>query len=159
MGDGATFFRNREHWKWAIILLSLAALAYGDKRVGRSPLSGAVQALLLAERCQTYRSVEQTTYEQMIDLKTQIKHEDDEARQKRLAAEECGKSRGIRRFKTLSDESLLAELCVEEYEAWISPGMRVRFLKEELSEMTEAWKQVRGALRWRCGVVNTSQKL
>ncbi len=157
MGDEANiFFRGQvSRWHWVAALALLATLGFGESWV---PTQYTVSAYSAAERCQTFRIAEKQVNEQISEVTAQLGTEQAEAKRTRSELEDCGKQRGIGRLRAPVDETLLAELCADEYEAWLAPGMRVRVLRRELADVKGTHKQVTGALQWRCGAIPEQAK-
>jgi hypothetical protein len=140
---------KREEIVFAFSVTVAAAIAFGCLFVRGDWLPGAnhYEAAARGTNCAIVRLLEERLKERVQEMKVQLHEQKEMLKKRRLDLVECGKSKGV---ALNGDETLLAEVCGDEYDAWISPSYRYQMLSEDFQEARSTLLQATNQLRDGC---------
>jgi len=113
--------------------------------------------VLKAKDCSVYRAVAKDA---RLDIQETERLRDKNLstlRRARTALEECGKIRGIPQAPVTVREQLLAELCSEQYDAWLSPGYQIQVVEEDLFTDRRSLVSTQAHISKNCPTLPTQQ--
>jgi len=137
-----------------VLCLGLSFSAWGGR-------GGAVNSIHFDARekgkeCLVYRGLQRRVQRTLEEQRRQIKSDRYLVNQRREALLQCARERGVGevldsgRYPLEDRESLLAEVCLEQYELWLSPGLRIQMARGDIRESVTELENVDEYLRENC---------
>ena len=135
---------------WGALLHVISQIAIADEaNESWMPDVAHFAAAARSQDCVSFRRVARREQMKLQQIQQHVQTQVAELKKRRGALEACALGQGFHP-KTIEDETVIAEICHDAYEAWLAPSYRMMMYREDMQNASQTVEELRSYLQGQC---------